>query len=649
MVASALLLSSAVSSRAQKWERLGPEGGMVVSMATDQGANVYLGTPDGHVFASSDGAHSWEMRGRVGTRLDAVVTRIVADPRAKNRLFAAVWYQDPAAGGGVFASEDGGKTWKLIGLEGEAVRALEIAPSQPAELVAGTRSGVFRSSDGGKNWNRISPQGDEEIRNLDSLAIDPRDPKVIYAGTFHLPWLTRDGGKNWKPVIAGIIDDSDIMSLRLDVTNPSRVYMSACSGIYRSENQGGEWIKLQGIPYAARRTQVIVQDPASPKTLYAGTTEGLWVTRDGGENWTRTTSRDWAVNSVVILDGKSGKPGRVVLGTDGLGVEASEDGGVTFTEANHGFTHAVVRQLVADRHSPGNLLMIVERSGSELQESRDDGKSWTSVALATTEQRKANSLNANEMREALASPWGWLLSMASGQLWLWDESKSAWKPWKLIFSETARRAAKADHARTPASQPAREIVPGAMASSEKEMLVSTAEGLMRCPQSGNCARVKAFGRGKMRALWVSGDGHEIAAVADGKLGTSMDRGETATWRDLPENAEHLVWLDVAEPDDGKKIYLSTDKGVFWSSAEDSSWHPMEGGLPAGRVEESLRRPELWVVSERNAGLYVSRDHGVTWKRVDRDPERGEFTGLVGTASGAILAGSQSEGLLRLQP
>ena len=124
---------------------------------------------------------------------------------------------------------------------------------------------------------------------------------MIYAGTYHLPWKTTDGGKTWKSIAAGLIDDSDIMSMRVDAANPARIYISACSGIYRSENRGEVWTKLQGIPYAARRTQAIVQDPQRPHVLYAATTEGLWVTRDAGENWERTTPKVWVVNGVAVL------------------------------------------------------------------------------------------------------------------------------------------------------------------------------------------------------------------------------------------------------------------------------------------------------------------------------------------------------------
>jgi photosystem II stability/assembly factor-like uncharacterized protein len=653
LVAMLLTCSVSCSIRGQQWERFGPEGGMVVSLGSSgAGATnaIYLGTADGHVFASMDGAKSWEMRGRVGHRLDAVVTRIVSDPDKGNRLYAAVWYQAPGAGGGVFESEDHARSWKLLGLEHETVRALEVARSQPQELVAGTRSGVFLSADGGKNWALISPPGDAELRNVDSLAIDPRDPNVIYVGTYHLPWLTRDGGQNWKPVIAGIIDDSDIMSLRLDATNPDRVYMSACSGIYRSENQGGGWTKLQGIPYSARRTQVIVQDPANPKTFYAGTTAGLWVTRDGGESWILTTSKEWVVNSLVVLTGTNGAPERVVLGTEGRGVQVSDDAGVNFREANRGFTHAIVKQLIADSQSAGHLLMVLDRSATEILESRDDAKTWSKLSVdAVTERGKTATLNADEIQSVFSSPWGWMIRLENGQLRIWQEDKKLWKEWKLSLPVTVRRTAKGE-----VTVAAKHAVPvklrptGTIAFSRNGAIVSTSEGLLRCQESGSCARLKAFdSAGQIPALWISATGSEIAVVTDGKLQLSTDVGNTATSSDLPVATDRVLFLDVAQSEDNA-IYLGTNEGVFSLRTPQGSWERLAGGLPAGRLEQWVRQPGIWAASESDGGLYVSQDAGNSWKRVDRDSERGTFTGLVAMPDDALLAGSQSEGLLQLR-
>jgi photosystem II stability/assembly factor-like uncharacterized protein len=631
---------------AQTWQRLGPEGGMVVSLVAG-GDEVYLGTADGHVFASKDRTLSWELRGRVGQRLDAVVTRIVVDPREGRRLFAAVWYQDAGAGGGVFESDDSGKNWKLLGLQKEAVRSLEIASSKPDELVAGTRSGVFLSADSGKTWERISPEGDEEIKNLDSLAIDPHDPQVIYAGTYHLPWLTRDGGKNWKAVIAGIIDDSDIMSLRLDETNADRVYMSACSGIYRSENQGGQWIKLQGIPYAARRTQVIVQDPAASKTLYAGTTEGLWVTRDGGESWSRTTSQDWVVNSIVVLAGKNGTQERVVLGTEGRGIEISDDAGVNFTEANHGFTHVIVRELHADVRDRARLLMVVERNGTEILESHDGAQSWSDISLMAVERGKPKALDPNEVQEVFASPWGWMLRFEGGQLWLWDEDKKSWKEWKLYLPAPTQRHSKAATGTESRAEVSRQAnANGVLTFSQDRAVVATKEGLLLCQESGTCSSLRALSSGQVRAAWTSPESSSIVVVADNQLGISSDGGKTAVWWDLPVASERVESLDIAQSADQMAFYFATDQGLY-VSRENGAAQQIKNGLPAGRVEQWLRSPGVWVVNERGGGVYLSQDNGASWKRIDRDAERSRVTGFVRTPDGGILVGSESEGLLRL--
>src|SRR5215469_182734 len=121
-LAAIVVMLPALPTRAQKWERLGPPGGIVVSLAAASDRTVYLGTPDGHVFASGDRGEHWELRGRAGDRLDGVVQQIVPDTRNANRVLAALWFRESASGG-VFESMDGARSWKLAGLPDEAVRA----------------------------------------------------------------------------------------------------------------------------------------------------------------------------------------------------------------------------------------------------------------------------------------------------------------------------------------------------------------------------------------------------------------------------------------------------------------------------------------------------------------------------------------------
>src|ERR1035438_8763378 len=83
----------------------------------------------------------------------------------------------------------------------------------------------------------------------------------------------------------GMLLDSDVFSIIIDPNRHTMVYVSACSGIYKSVNAGNLFTRIKGIPHSAIRTRVLKQDPKRPGIVYAGTTGGLWKTFDGGTTW----------------------------------------------------------------------------------------------------------------------------------------------------------------------------------------------------------------------------------------------------------------------------------------------------------------------------------------------------------------------------
>ncbi len=641
-----VLLFASLPAAAQIWRPMGPPGGDVRSLSADPNdtRRIYLGTSDGHVFGSSDAGVHWQLLGRAGSRRDGVVAAIVVDPRNARILFAATWTQDPAVGGGFFLSEDGGATWKPSGLSGHAVRALAQSSSQPDLLVAGALDGVFRSADAGKTWERISPEGHEELRNLDSIAIDPKDPQIIYAGTFHLPWKTTDSGRRWIPIHEGMIDDSDVMSILVDRTNPHRIFASACSGIYRSDNSAGIWKKIQGIPFEARRTHVIEQDPLDHAVIYAATTEGLWKSPNGGATWLRITPHDWVINALVLSrESKS----HLVIGTERLGVLVSDDGGEHFRAANDGFFHRQIVALALDRENPTRVLAVLANAPEPILSTEDNGRTWAPLGPG---------LKTGTLRHLYASPDGWWAALERGGLMRYDAGKRTWMPAGRAVGEAAQlpqeSALGAKRPRTFAQvrgdRPLEHII-NDMAFGRDVWFAATENGLLASRDRG--ATWAIFPVGPMttlpvRSVRVSADALNIRVVTLRGLVFSHDGGASWNWRDLPLDAGGAQWLDVAlagTPEEtlvagaGNGLYLSHDLGQHW--------RPAASGLPQVPVQDLAIAGPILLASMQTGGLYISYDTGRNWTRIEGTLAEGFFPVVTARdGGGTVFAASATEGL-----
>jgi photosystem II stability/assembly factor-like uncharacterized protein len=644
------VLALAVAAQAQVWQAVGPTGGDVRTLASDPAHPevLYLGTADGAIFTSRDAGATWEPLGVVGENQNAVVTAMLVDPRNSARLYAATWTREAAGeAGGVFLSSDGGKTWRDSGLAGHAVRAVAQAASDPAMLVAGALDGVFLSRDSGESWQRITPAGDAELRNFDSLAIDPRDPQVIYAGTFHLPWKTVDGGAHWGAIDAGMIDDSDVLSLVTDQENPRRIFASACSGIYRSNNGGGAWEKLEGIPYSARRTPVIRQDVARPEILYAGTTEGLWKTTDGGASWRRISPRSWVINSMVILPGNGGGESRVLLGTEQHGVLASDDGGASFHALNEGFHHHRIVSLAVDPQDPERAAAILENAPDALLMTQDGGRSWAPISAG---------LDREAVRQIFSSPTGWWAALVSGGLARFDAHRNIWTHLGVVSEPSASALNSASDFGGGARVEVRAFrhAVNDLFFGDSAWFAATEQGLFVSRDSGRSWTELPLGPGELPvgSVRASRDGREIRLLSSGGMIFSEDAGRTWAWHDLPLESGGAVRLEWAS---GNILLAAARTGLYISRDAGVSWTKAQAGLPGGLADGLLTAPDFWLVSVQAAGLYVSRDEGATWARVKRSgvgvaTHAGDaqypVLAAVGVA-GRIYAGSANDGLFVL--
>jgi photosystem II stability/assembly factor-like uncharacterized protein len=644
---------------AQDWQEVGPNGGDVRAMVADP-ANpdvLYLGTVDGHIFSSQDAGMHWHLTGRMGDRADTVVMAIIVDRRDSHHLYAATRTLGEN-GGGVFRSDDSGATWRASGLAGQSVRALIQTDADKDLFFAGTLDGVYRSHDDGARWERISPAGHADLRNFDSLLSDPRDANILYAGTYHLAWKTVDGGKNWQNIPTGMVDDSDVMSITIDPTNPDRVYASACSGIYHSDNGAAKWAKYGGIPFLSRRTQIIRQDPTNPSIVYAGTTDGLWKTTNAGATWARVSVPNWTI-SALLLDAR--RPGRIILGVEGLGVYVTRDAGATFTAINEGFSHRQVRELVTDPQQPSRMLLVLTNAVESIYATNDSGRTWSAIGHNASTQTLRHVYAAPE-------PSGWLATPQSGGLLRYDASHATWVQTGVIVAKPAAPAARTSKA---ASASAKTSAPAAtsaaarasvfskplksqiydIAFSANLWLAATSDGLIASRDHGTTwtefdsySKTSSAPHAAVRVVRISADGNSFWVLGDSGLAISRDAGASWANADPSLHAKDVEKLVIIT---GDTLFAIRTGGALVSNDSGLTWRFLN--VPDTQVADVAVEGDEWLVSTRHHGLFVSTNKGQAWKQLNGQLGEGNFPSLAaGPSSRLVLAASATEGLFSLR-
>ncbi|MDC3242773.1 hypothetical protein OAT82_03795, partial [Flavobacteriaceae bacterium] len=185
------------------------------------------------------------------------------------------------ASGGLWKSTSGGIKWDPI-FDKEltaSIGSIAIQQSNPSVLWVGTGEGnprnslnsgfgIYKSMDAGKTWKSM---GLENTRHIHRVIIHPTNPKVVYVAAIGSPWgehsdrgvyKTTDGGKTWNNILFKN-DKTGAADLIMDPTNPNKLIATMW------EHKRDPWFFKSG-----------------------GEGSGLYITYDGGENWTKKTSQD---------------------------------------------------------------------------------------------------------------------------------------------------------------------------------------------------------------------------------------------------------------------------------------------------------------------------------------------------------------------
>jgi photosystem II stability/assembly factor-like uncharacterized protein len=171
--------------------------------------------------------------------------------------------------------------------------------------------GIFKSEDGGKSWKHM---GLEHTKTIHRIIIDPENPDVIYAGAMGDPfsenehrglYKSDDGGLNWKKILYTNAR-SGIADLVMHPTNPKKLFAALYehrrtpyyftsggegSGLYVTEDAGDNWMKLgvqEGMPQGDLGRIGVAIAPSKPDRMYAkieAEKNAIYRSEDGGASW----------------------------------------------------------------------------------------------------------------------------------------------------------------------------------------------------------------------------------------------------------------------------------------------------------------------------------------------------------------------------
>jgi photosystem II stability/assembly factor-like uncharacterized protein len=331
------------------------------------------------------------------------VIAFAVDPTDSTRYFIA------AASGGVWKTANAGTTWTpVFDNEGSySIGALALDPQNANTVWVGTgelnaqRSvgygdGIYRSDDGGKSWRNLGLKASEHIARI---AIDPRDSDTVYAAAQGPLWgpggdrglfKTTDGGKTWQNVLK-ISENTGVTDVVIDPRNSDVLYATAWqrrrhvytyigggpeSGIYGSVDAGKTWTRLRGgLPTEMGRIGLAVS-PVDPALLYAtveaaDTGSGTYVSTDSGASWEKRG--DFVAQGMyygqIVCDPKDAE--RIYLPNVTLMV--SDDGGRTVRPVGERNKHVDNHAVWID---PANTRHLLVGCDGGVYESFDRGATW---------------------------------------------------------------------------------------------------------------------------------------------------------------------------------------------------------------------------------------------------------------------------------
>lgn len=276
------------------------------------------------VYKSIDGGKSWK---HIGLDNVGQIGAVRIHPLNHNIVYVAAVGKafKPNAERGIFKTENGGRTWTKVLFVSDKVgfSDIEFLPSNPETLFAsawkaerkpwtiisgGTPSegGIYKSQDGGKSWEKIMKGLPSNLIGKIDVAVTPADSRIVYA----LVEAPGEEGGLFKSTDQGesfaLISNEDYIrtrpfyynNIRVDPKDPNVVY-SLATGYYKSIDGGKKWSRMSP-PHGDNHDMWI--NPENPDLFIQANDGGANVTHNGGKTWSTQFNQPTAEIYQVEVD-----------------------------------------------------------------------------------------------------------------------------------------------------------------------------------------------------------------------------------------------------------------------------------------------------------------------------------------------------------
>ncbi len=439
--------------------------------------------------------------------------------------------------------------WDAIGPFGGSAAVVQVDGLHRGAVVAATSNGqIYRSENDGDSWRAI-PFPPQFRATLHALVLDPKDPGVYLVGL-----------------------SSDIPEY---------------SGILRTQDSGLTWKRLPAPDLTA--VWSIAVWPRDSRVLAAGTQDGVFLTRDAGETWTRITPLgNRSLRPVVSLAFDPTDSKIIYAGTPHLPWKTT-DGGLTWNSIHTGMLDdSDVFSIHVDASQP---LRVFASACSGIYRSSDAGEKWTKLIRAA-----GSSYRTYQITQDPAHP----DVVFAGTTFGLQKSLDGGVTWHRLSTQATRSIA------FDPFHPGRIFV------------ATDEEGLFRSDDSGQTLHAvnRGFCNRRLGSLTASGKVLYINAIQNSSSAPILRLSDSEkNWAAVPAVTK-LIKNQVVRivSVDAQHVYIVTSSGLVVSSDAGRSWH--EISAPSASPLTDLLVPaangHTLLVGTEN-GVFQTETDGQTWK------------------------------------